>query len=120
MITFIDGPAIGQRLMLKRIPILLRVVQNSQSGEWDALDQLADKPRHDEKVHVYLRGDEVSMYHVLCRRGAGSRSGTGWYYKASYRLFETQPDAADVRTNDRWQAWAKANAPVSNPRNEKP
>lgn len=41
MITFRDGPAAGQVLQLRRVPVLLRVVCSSR-GNWDALDQLAE------------------------------------------------------------------------------
>jgi len=48
MVVFMEGPADGQRLMLRRIPIMLRVVQN-RSGEWDALNELDDGRRWSER-----------------------------------------------------------------------
>lgn len=52
MTRFIDGPAEGVTLMLKRTPVYLRVVRNRQ-GKWDALDQLDDSPASDEEIFVY-------------------------------------------------------------------
>jgi hypothetical protein len=41
MIRFLDGPAMGQSLELKRTPRYLRVVR-SAAGTWDALDLIAE------------------------------------------------------------------------------
>lgn len=107
MITFLDGEAAGQTLMLRRAPKLLRVVKSSR-GNWDALDQLNDQPKPTEKIFVYERRDdlEVSTYH-LCIRGKG-KGGSGYYYRASYSVFPEQPADALIRTTDAWRSWASA------------
>lgn len=85
MITFLDGPAANQTLMLKRIPKLLRVVLE-KTGGIDALDQLEDVPNDDETIVVYRRRDDlpISKYHLLCGRKA--KTATGWYWNASYSV----------------------------------
>lgn len=110
MITFRDGPAAGQTLMLKRTPLLLRVVQ-SKRGEWDALDQLDDVPRAGETITVYrIHPETVSRYHVrACRR-----SGSGFYFRGEYSLFAKQPTDEEARSTAAWQAWATEHAePIS-------
>lgn len=47
MTTFIDGPAKGQTLMLRRNPVYLIVTE--ENGKFDALDQLEDAPKPTEK-----------------------------------------------------------------------
>jgi hypothetical protein len=54
MIHFLDGPATGQLLMLRRAPRYLRVTK-SPRGVWDALDRLDDTPTAEEQVYVYVR-----------------------------------------------------------------
>lgn len=107
MIRFLDGPAEGQVLWLRRIPmpLFLRVVQ-SEAGTWDALDQLDDKPEPDEAIYVYiLSGPQGSMH--LCVRGKDRRAG-GWHPTAEYRMHEEQPPDATKRDTAAWQAWAQA------------
>lgn len=60
MTRFEDGPAAGVNLSLRRAPMFLRVVQNNQTGEWDALDQLDDTPEKNETIFVYKVHGEVS------------------------------------------------------------
>lgn len=105
MVNFLDGPAAGKRLALKRIPILLRVVQ-SANGEWDALDQISDTPRPGEKIFVYRRRDDhpIQKYHLYCARGRGS----GWYWEAWYSVLPEQPGDEHVRETKAWQEWATA------------
>jgi len=43
MTRFLDGPAQGETLMLRRAPILLRVTRDPM-GNFDGLDQLDDRP----------------------------------------------------------------------------
>jgi len=52
MTRFLDGPAEGVTLMLRRAPIYLRVVH--RGTEWDALDALDDRPTPDETIYVYV------------------------------------------------------------------
>ena len=49
MTRFLDGPAAGVLLALRRAPLYLRVVYHAKREEpWDALDQLADVPGEHE------------------------------------------------------------------------
>lgn len=106
MIEFLDGPAAGQSLPLRRAPKLLRVVR-SRSGEWDALDQLEDEPKLSEQIFVYRRRDDlpISRYHLLCGRRA--KRATGWYWRASYSVIDPQPGEHDIRVTAAWRAWAE-------------
>jgi hypothetical protein len=103
MIKFVDGPADGKTLMLRRCPGLLRVVK-SGVDEWDALDQLTDTPQSEEQIFIYRRLDDPppSKFHLY----GGRKGTTGWYVSASYSLLEEQPADEDMRTNERWQRWA--------------
>jgi hypothetical protein len=103
MITFLDGPAAGTTLQLRRLPKLLRVVIDGT--DVDALDQLEDKPKARESVYVYVRRDDmpISKYHLYC--GSSSKR-SGWYYTASYSFLAEQPQDADMRTTAAWQKWA--------------
>lgn len=47
MSNFIDGPAKGVHLSLRRSPMFLRAVCEP-NGKWDALDQLTDTPARDQ------------------------------------------------------------------------
>lgn len=106
MTTFLDGPATGQRLMLKRAPIFLRAVQDA-AGNWDALDQLEDEPAAGERIVVYQLAAPPSWAHVLKRGrdGDGNYAGSGFYTVAEYQVLPTQPDDQDARENWRWRAW---------------
>ena len=53
MTRFLDGPAAGNALMLRRAPLFLRVTIDAAGGKVDALDQLDDDPQDGETVHVY-------------------------------------------------------------------
>lgn len=107
MVSFLDGPASGETLMLRRVPMLLRVVQ-SRDGEWDALDQLDDVPKATETIHVYRRRDDLGVgWMHLCARGR-SRAASGRYYNCSYSVVPNQPSDEQVRTTEAWQAWATA------------
>lgn len=104
MTAFIDGPAVGQTLFLKRAPLLLRVVRSSRG--WDALDQPTDAPQKDERVFVYVRATDVRQMHV--RRSGGG----GFFAGADYRFLPEQPDDAIIRDAARWQAWTEATGPL--------
>jgi hypothetical protein len=106
MSRFIDGPAAGVQLQLRRAPLMLRVVQNAQ-GKWDALDQPTDDANADEKIFVYRLTEKPTTYHLLVRgknRGAG-----GWFMDGTYRLLVPQPDDVDVRLNGAWDRWCDLN-----------
>lgn len=105
MINFLDGPAKGTVLELRRAPLLLRVVIDRTTGEVDALDQLEDVPRLGEAVHVYHRQGAPRRFHV---RYSGRRDGrrSGCVLAADYALFPFQPADEVARDNERWQKWA--------------
>jgi hypothetical protein len=107
MTTFTDGPAKGQKLMLHRVCVFLRVVRGAD-GKWDALDQLVDEPKAEEKLYAYTIVGQPSMMHLNC----GRNSRSGFYACADYRLVEPQPSDEDMRSNGRWTKWCYANAPV--------
>jgi hypothetical protein len=106
MITFLDGPAEGVTLQLRRAPLLLRVVQ-SQAGAWDALDQLVDEPKARETICVYYRASGIRSY-FSCSRS--HRSQSGLFLTADYRHFEHQPADDVMRDTAAWQRWAAENA----------
>ncbi len=99
MITFLDGPAEGARLNLRRAPIFLRVVLDA-SGEIDALDQLDDEPRPTEAIHVYSRTGPPSRG-IACTRGHGCHP----FVVAEYRYWQGQPSEDVLRNTEKWQAW---------------
>lgn len=99
MIEFQGGPANGKALMLKRAPVLLRVVTGPRGGSLDALDRLADEPEDHERIHVYRRiGRAASMF---------MRPG-GRFAVARYEYFAEHPRDAVTRSKEKWQAWASA------------
>lgn len=106
MIRFRDGPAKEALLMLKRAPLFLRVVFNTLKQEWNALDQLTDKPDPGEVIFVYRRVGEPS-YAMIDWTERGRRVG-GKFAGANYRHVAEQPDDATVRDQTRWQEWCWA------------
>lgn len=100
MTTFISGPAAGQCLLLRRSPLLLRVVQN-QAGKWDALDLLSDCPQPGETVFVYKAVSSEGAIHLRMSGG-----GSGWYERTVYEFVEPQPDQATLSSTKKWQDWA--------------
>jgi hypothetical protein len=105
MVTLLDGPATGVRLMLRRVPLMLRVVQNTKTLDWDALDQLEDTPADGEAIYVYRCEGITGSVHI----NTGRRPGGGFYQVATYKLWPEQPADAEIRTNDAWQAWCEKN-----------
>ena len=100
MTTFLDGPAKGQTLMLRRCPVFLRVVESG--GKWDALDQPSDTPRSGETLYAYsLVGRPGVCYHINC----GRKGGGGTYPISEYRLVENQPATAEMASTEDWRAW---------------
>jgi len=78
MTTFLDGPAKGQRLMLKHSPKNLRVVE--KGGKWDALDLPSDVPSPGETVHHYRLRTIKGTAHVNAGPGR-----SGFYPIAEYK-----------------------------------
>lgn len=108
MTTFLDGPAEGMALMLRRAPRYLRVTATRHADhlEWDALDQLEDQPRPGETLYAYEIEGEAGVCHIY-RRGGGS----GWYAHAQYRwLADEQPDDATMRDSIAWRQWCLVRA----------
>ncbi|HSI11752.1 MAG TPA: hypothetical protein VK961_06890 [Chthoniobacter sp.] len=110
MTKFEDGPAQGNSLMLKRAPIFLRVVVNTQ-GEWDALDQLDDHAHQGESLYAYTLTGEPGMCHIL--RRSGPKGGSGFYVMAAYRFVTPQPSDAEMRDNTAWREWTIRNREIS-------
>jgi len=107
MIRFLDGPAAGVNLVLRRAPIMLRVVR-SAAGEWDALDQLDDEPAAGEAVYVYRLQGDAGWMHIDYRDKAGRRRGET-RMTGDYRYVEAQPGDQHTLTNAAWVAWCDAN-----------
>ena len=104
MITFIDGPAAGNALDLQRTPVFLRVVID-KDGTVEALDQLDDKPRPSEAIHVYRIIGQPGRG-IACSRGKGCRP----FMVAEYRLWCKQPRGTEARDNAKWKEWASLQA----------
>lgn len=105
MIRLLDGPAAGQTLLLHRAPLLLRVT--CWAGVWDALDQIEDAPKENERIYVYRRRGPATAVHIKMARQRGQvRSGSGWYQAAEYLEVNPAPGDEEVRSNPRWQSWA--------------
>lgn len=105
MTRFIDGPAAGKTLMLKRAPLFLRVTQ--RGDDWDALDQLDDQPAADEEIHVYRLQGQPGSVHMNFGRCRG-----GLFTTAEYAYFSPQPTDAELRTTAAWHATASRLAGV--------
>jgi hypothetical protein len=109
MIRFLDGPAMGQSLELKRTPRFLRVV-HSAAGTWDALDLIADVPREDETIHVYQIDGQAGFMHLDYTERRTGRLRSKTYLTADYRYYPVQPDDATARDTASWQAWCAGQA----------
>jgi len=107
MITFLDGPADGQHLNLRRTPVLLRVVQAGNA--FDALDQLDDTASPDETITVYQLTQAPGWCHI---DGRDAKTGRRWGETrpiATYALLPEQPDDATLRDNAAWREWCRMN-----------
>jgi hypothetical protein len=105
--TFLDGPAAGQKLSLRRNPILLRVthdpVTNSTvGGVWDALDNPADKLKHAEKCYLYRLTAPPGYVHV---RATAKSGPSGSWCTGVYSVMLVQPDRDILRDNDKFGRW---------------
>lgn len=99
MTRFIDGPAEGVSLMLQRSLVFLRVVHD-RSGKWDALDQLEDTPKNDERILVYFLEDLLGFAHYNFGPKGGCRC-----QRANYKLYDPQPEDSRVRETEAWAQW---------------
>ncbi len=104
MTTFVDGPARGQTLMLRRGVIFLRVVYDTQTKLWDALNEPDDKATATEIVYAYVLRGESIMVHVNI---AGNKGGM--FQMAEYKFIEPQPKDSQIRVNKCWEIWVDSN-----------
>ena len=99
MTEFLDGPAAGQCLMLRRAPLYLRAaVTRGDPPTWHALEQAAAEPRPGEDLVAYRRVGPL----------AAAKLWGGYFALAKYRAIDPPPDAATLRDNATWQAWCLA------------
>lgn len=107
MTRFLDGPAIGKTLMLKRAPFFLRVTvsESREKKTFDALDQLEDQPRPNEDLFVYEMVGKPGSCHVRCGNG-----GSGFYMVADYKMVEVQPEDIILRDTAKWAEWVDQEA----------
>lgn len=104
MIEFLDGPAKGATLTLRRAPMYLRVVYSGRAGsiDVDALDQLSDMPNAAESIVAYRRVGKAGSVHI----NAGRCGRSGVYATARYEVVNPQPDDTTLRERERWREWA--------------
>ena len=120
MATFIDGPAAGVVLNLRRLPIMLRVVEsrtrcfhngvfvNPEQAKgcsrcngtgsivnFDALNEPDDESRDNERIHVYRMIGDATRMHVKCARPSIS----GYRSIAKYEYLAEQPAEMLIRSN---------------------
>lgn len=103
MSRFLDGPAAGTDLLIRRAPTFLRVVIDPQ-GKVDALDQLEDEPGDDERIYVYRLEPGTRSVTFLCYRGK-DRGRSGRYEIGDYRYVQGV-DESVLRTREAWREWA--------------
>lgn len=107
MTRFENGPAHKKFVSIQRLPLFLRVTIDSD-GKVDALDQLEDTPRDDEKVYVYRKapGTEASCFVT----GRDPKTGKRWGRQergATYRFVKSQPSDATLRDKTAWGDWCQ-------------
>lgn len=102
MTRFVDGPAKGQVLMLRRAVMFLRVTE--ESGKFDGLDQIEDWPTAGEKLYAY---EIVGKPGYVFVDGPKCR---GRFVIAEYRLVSPQPTDAQMRSVGGWHDWVMATA----------
>lgn len=100
MTRFIDGPAAGVVLTLRRAPRLLRVT-GTPDGGFDALDMPEDILTEYESVWVYERVGNATQVHLKLARPKRS----GWYMMAEYRQHPNPPSEPTLRDRENWLAW---------------
>lgn len=100
MVEFLDGPAAGRSLALRRAPHFLRVVIGP-NDTLDALDQPEDYPRFQETIHAYVI-ESGSWSLVFVRPG-------GRYEMGRYRHLDGVPHEAMI-TRTAWIAWLTEHA----------
>lgn len=93
---FLDGPAEGIVMSVRRAPRWLRVVRNREDGSWDCLNELEDKPRLREDVFVY-RLVPGTWFSAHVRPGGCKQFG-------DYRHVPDAP-TEKLRGTAAWRAW---------------
>lgn len=101
MIKFIDGPARGIELNLRRAPKYLRVVIDD-SGIVDALDQKQDVAKPNEKIFAY-----VMTLQGATRFRCGTKRGCIVEVDAQYRYCNKQPSDKIARNLKSWEIWVE-------------
>lgn len=92
-------------LVLKRAPRLLRfVLTGSDWKTLDALDQLDDEPKPEERVIAAERRGGYGAVHTDGRDKQGRRTAE-WYTTADYEYIPDQPPQDVLRDRARWEAW---------------
>lgn len=104
MTSFIDGPAWGQHLSLRRSPFLLRVTKRGTT--FDALDQVGDEPETGEVLFAYVIAGKPSWCHIKSSKPGAS----GFFMIAQYKLVDPQPSPEEMATRRSWVAWCEKNA----------
>lgn len=104
MVSCADGPARGERLRIKRAPILLRVVHSHARG-WDALDEIGDTPTPDETIYVYVLQGEPSVCFVDGRDPKTGRRCGEMRRVGTYAVAAEQPDGSTLRDTAAWRSW---------------
>lgn len=96
MLTFVDGPAAGKTISLRRAPRFLRITRRrfllgmeDPGEEFDGLDQPGDVARHDESLYAYETKKLEGRAHM--RFSGKAKSASGIYDIAEYRFIEPQP-----------------------------
>jgi hypothetical protein len=104
MTTFTNGPADGQILMISRAPHFLRVVESA--GEFDALDQLDDKPTPEEAIHVYEIVGQPGMAFV---DGTDPKTGKRFGRRVCIATYNYVGEVSDarIRETEDWKAWCE-------------
>lgn len=105
MTRFMDGPAAGATLMLRRrpLPVFLRIVVDPK-GKVDALDMLDDEADELETIHVYIRVGKADGWMHL---NMGRKAGGGIFSTGEYTFYSTPADEL-VRENSAWKEWTLA------------
>lgn len=106
MVEFIDGPAKGAKLNLRRTPKFLRVVIDV-TGNVDALDLKTDRAQNNEKVYAYRAVDGSQQSGFLC--GCGKPvGGCVLFCRAVYNICKEQPDDCIMRHRALWEQWVES------------
>lgn len=104
MIQLVDGPCKGV-YPVRRAPIFLRGIVNTDTSEKDVLDQLHDTPADNEEVCVYKIEGEAGLVHLNRGKGRSGFYATGTYHHQSEVV------GADLRDTMRWRRWVADQLP---------